>query len=45
MQLLWQEEGGDSWLRYVRTYCAGVRHVFRKEAPATFDQQDYRPAQ
>ena len=44
MQVSWQEDQGDSWLRYLRTYVAGTKHLFRKEAPCVFDTQDYRPA-
>ena len=39
---MWEESSGDSWLRYLRTYAAGVRHLYRKELPAVTDQQDYK---
>lgn len=42
-QVTWHEEDGDSWLRYLRTYVAGARHLYRNEAPTIFDTQDYRP--
>ena len=35
VQLLWEEGRGDSWLRYLRTYTAGVKHIYRKELPGS----------
>ena len=42
-QVTWREEAGDSWLRYLRSYVAGVKHLYRNEAPTIYDTQDYRP--
>ena len=42
LQLVWDEAEGHSWLRYIRTYAAGVRHLYRRELPGTHDQQDFR---
>ena len=41
-QLVWEEAAGDSWLRYMCTYTAGARYLYRKELPNTHDQQDFR---
>lgn len=43
LQPVWREELGDSWIRYLRTYTAGVKHLYLKETPILTDQQDYRP--
>ena len=43
MQPVWRQELGDSWIRYLRTYTAGVKHIYLKEEPQLTDQQLYRP--
>ncbi|KAK9811066.1 hypothetical protein WJX73_010679 [Symbiochloris irregularis] len=42
LRVSWTAEQ-DSWLRYLRTYVAGTKHLYRGEIPTVFDTQDYRP--
>lgn len=34
MQVLWHADLQDSWLRYIRTYCAGVKKIMQHAVPS-----------